>query len=68
MQYFPKLNVATFEYTHAKKNYTSLKLLKMIDIAVMHRPARFFRGTRMWPICILQILKLLVIQNKTKHH
>lgn len=68
MQYFPKLNVATFVYTHTKKNYTSLKLLKLIDIVVMHRPARFFRGTRMWPICILQILKIIVSQNKTKQY
>lgn len=30
-------------------------------------PAKFRRGTQVWPICILQILKILVTENKTDH-
>lgn len=46
---------------------TSLKLLKLRDIAEMQLPAKFIRGTQVWLICILQILKMLVTENETDH-
>lgn len=46
---------------------TSLKLLKLRDIADMHLPAKRLRGTHVGPISILQILENLVTENKTKH-
>lgn len=40
---------------------------KLKEIAVMQLSAKFLRGTHVWPISILQILKILLTENKTKH-
>lgn len=47
---------------------TSLKLLQLRDIAEMQLLAKFLRGTQVWPICILQILKILVTEKVSTHN
>lgn len=33
----------------------------------MHLPEKFHRCTQVWPICVIQILKILATENKTDH-
>lgn len=47
---------------------TSLKLLKLRNITDIYLPAIFLRGSHMGPICILQIMEILVTENKTEHY